>query len=476
MGALALLKVLAPFMRWFIPHEHLREKDRVGFDVSAVVHPLLRRHAKQICLFQDWTGFDKAVHNNLLRMKRWPCAEVMGVADGFRLDAKHANAARAAVRTAAWAEINSDNPFAHNIDKSVLAKAAGALGPAGSDRLAVIARNLGIEVVYAPIESEHQLVHLQKTGRIDVIACNDSDFIVLGGDNLIIDSCLWSGACRFWSRCNIGSPVSVGKKEHGDDIAEKKALCDFQVAVKDAANSTAGEQGTTLAMHLIVMYSILVQTDYTHIDGIGITNALLIVTDAWRHRRKKGSLTLKGVAAAAAVRAKHASAADVLKEMCVGLLCYRHTLVFNPTTKRLEPLWGEPHKVLLDHHNPISRMVIGDGALAGIDMQRWYAGGYNVITKAARADVDAPQYSATAPDGEAAAAASADSAAEDRPSISWTDERVKDFLRSKWLVMPKTAKDRLEVCHALILMHVCSMDSHPSTHSLTHPLSFYPCV
>jgi len=41
------------------------------------------------------------------------------------------------------------------------------------------------EVVVAPYEADHQLVHMQQTGQLDFILTDDSDILVYGGDNVL---------------------------------------------------------------------------------------------------------------------------------------------------------------------------------------------------------------------------------------------------------------------------------------------------
>jgi hypothetical protein len=71
MGVKGLLVILPPLMRQCGPHNDVTDKDRVGFDVSAVVHVIIRWHGKQVLFFGDWSGFDRSVEETLIRMGEW---------------------------------------------------------------------------------------------------------------------------------------------------------------------------------------------------------------------------------------------------------------------------------------------------------------------------------------------------------------------------------------------------------------------
>jgi len=455
MGIRALLIATACFVRTIVPHKSLREEDRVGFDVSAVVHPLMRRHAHSICIDNDWRAFDHDVKTNLGRMKGWKCKEVIGVADGRRLDAKRANASRGHDRDAAWAKLDAqwerEGDLA-DVPKSVYGEAVGSLRPQATERLMCIAQSMDIDVYVAPFEAEHQLVFLQRTGRIDVIACNDSDYIPLGGDNLLICSKLWTGSCRFFSRRFLTEPpLSVGKRDEAAGSDNHAPIKAFQDAIVDAAKWRACDRGADAgqqrAMDLILRYYLLVHTDYSHIFGVGPRRAARIVADAWA----SGRLKLTDLAdAAAGLKGVSVQADAALAQMRQAYLCLRHTLVFDPETAKLVPLHGEPHESVFSSEG-ITRESMGCGALAGIDLVQWYNGGYGVADVALR--LSSPRVCVPLTEGDVArtvAAASVDVGPQDRPpherpSAAWRDDTVKGFLKSKWVTMPNTVGERLKM-------------------------------
>ena len=46
--------------------------------------------------------------------------------------------------------------------------------------------DLNVSVYVAPGEAEHQLVRMQMESMITHIVCNDSDYILNGGDNILL--------------------------------------------------------------------------------------------------------------------------------------------------------------------------------------------------------------------------------------------------------------------------------------------------
>ena len=63
---------------------------------------------------------------------------------------------------------------------------------------------------------------MQHIGIIDVIGCNDGDYIACGGDNLMICNYRWRGECRFFHRGNLTKFVAQGrvrKRKRGEPDA-----------------------------------------------------------------------------------------------------------------------------------------------------------------------------------------------------------------------------------------------------------------
>jgi hypothetical protein len=397
---------------------------------------------------------------NLQRMKDWPCAEVIGVADGRRLDAKRANATREKDRDAAWAKLDAqwqEEGDLADLPRCVFGKAVGSLRPEATERVMCIAKRIGMDMFVAPFEAEHQLVHLQRTGRIDVIACNDSDYIALGGTNLLICSKLWTGSCRFFSRQYLTErPVSVGKRDLATNTDDHSPFNAFQEAVVGAATLRDGEsaddgkaieRAQQRAVGLILRYCLLVSTDYSHIPNVGPARAATIVAAAWRSDKIKLTELADAVAGMKGVTT---TASAALQQMYQALVCLRYTLVFDPETTNLVPLHGEPRATLFS--KDVTRESMGYGALDGIDPSRWYHGGYDV--EKAEPSISSPRVYATPrePEGKADAAGAAGSAKvwlrsepHERPTKEWGDAMVTAFLKSKWVTMPKHAHERLEM-------------------------------
>lgn len=132
-----------------------------------------------------------------------------------------------------------------------------------------------------------------------------------------------------------------------------------------------------------------------------------------------------------------------------ALSCLRYTLVFDPTTTNLVPLHGEPPVTLFSDN--VTRASMGCGVLDGIDdLECWYHGGYNVET--AEMSISSPyvRMCTTPSEGQADAAGAAGdvkvwlrSHPHERPTKEWGDAKVKAFLQSKWVTLPKSTIERL---------------------------------
>ena len=73
---------------------------------------------------------------------------------------------------------------------------------------------MGIAFAVAPAEAEHQLIYLQQLGYIKNILVNDSDYIALGGRNLIFDCkrSLFIFGCTIWNDGTILANAEILKK------------------------------------------------------------------------------------------------------------------------------------------------------------------------------------------------------------------------------------------------------------------------
>ena len=83
---------------------------------------------------------------------------------------------------------------------------------------------MGIAFAVAPAEAEHQLIYWQQLGMLKFILVNDSDYIALGGSNIILDtkrSCFAFGF-SVWSDRTILADTTILKR-----MMEDKIMCNF---------------------------------------------------------------------------------------------------------------------------------------------------------------------------------------------------------------------------------------------------------
>jgi len=83
---------------------------------------------------------------------------------------------------------------------------------------------MGIAFAVAPAEAEHQLIYWQELGMLKFILVNDSDYIALGGSNLILDtkrSCFAFGF-SVWSDRAILADTTILKR-----MMEGTIMCNF---------------------------------------------------------------------------------------------------------------------------------------------------------------------------------------------------------------------------------------------------------
>ena len=112
---------------------------------------------------------------------------------------------------------------------------------------------MGIAFAVAPAEAEHQLIYLQELGMLKFILVNDSDYIALGGSNIILDtkrSCFAFGF-SVWSDRTILADTTILKR-----MMEGTIMCNFSddenglphdrvVSVEKQASDTAAAPSTS---------------------------------------------------------------------------------------------------------------------------------------------------------------------------------------------------------------------------------------
>jgi hypothetical protein len=448
MGVKDLLVILSPFMRQCVPHNDISSDDRVGFDVSAVVHVLIRRHATQVLFFADWVGFDRSVEETLVRMKEWGADLLMGVADGRRIDSKQVNTTRADTRSRAAEAAQKAFKVGDTPSKTDVNTAIGAFAPAGSRRFIAIAKKLGVTVVTALFQAEEQLVWLQDQKVITVIAANDGDYIALGADNIMLSNELWSRHTRFWTKKSMKNPVAGGGSRgeevndstaiatdgggggSGDDGSSRSTKCGSEGgAVKKAKGEYRVCDHTThqnfedaVVKHgyrTVLLYSLLADNDYSNISGVGTRAAMEIATVAAAAPsgllKRAAQLVYQRVTRTK--RSNWRTESDVLAMLETGLIMFNHSLVFNPDTKAAEPM--KPLVAKTGALNPTAvRQLQGHKHLAGVDVAGWYAGEYDVISAK---KVPLPPVTTADPNGNGDAGGGIDGGS-GAPSVVLTDE------------------------------------------------------
>eukprot|EP00122_Pirum_gemmata_P002733 Pgem_evm1s2465 len=99
MGVKGVLNVFNVLMSE-VPVSHFN--GTIGIDMSMLIHCILRSHAQEILLHDDWSNFLTSIHNYLHFIQSWAgdgkLNEIICVFDGFRDERKLANASRSQQR------------------------------------------------------------------------------------------------------------------------------------------------------------------------------------------------------------------------------------------------------------------------------------------------------------------------------------------------------------------------------------------
>jgi len=445
MGVTSLLHVISPCLRQVVPTNAITANDIVGVDLSAIVHPLLQRHSQAVLLHGEWSSFDSDGLANLTRLKEWGAKKMIFVADGFRLDGKTANANRAAARQAAdKAAIKAfeagDTPHAADVNTAI-----GAYAIAGAQRLAAIAKDLGLDVYFAPFETEQQLVLMQKLGLITTICCNDSDYITIGGDNLLLSNCMWSAQCRLFKVKNLAEHVSGGgargESEADSTLTQRSAKKKKTSENERNANDHFLKLVASHGYPVLLLYSLLVRNDYSHIEGVGVITAMQVVNALFGAAGQPKQLlaaaaeeVVKRVPAGS--RAGWACAGDVRKKLETALVMFRSQLVYHPEKKKLVHL-HEPKPGMLIQGSV--RQLVGWEVMQQVNITKWWNGGYDVATKKLRnprpsarnGGPAVPLLGGSSSGGGGSSRAAHRLFPSGRPEMLWKVEEVKNFLKAK---------------------------------------------
>ena len=108
---------------------------------------------------------------------------------------------------------------------SLLSRAVGKYAAAAVVILRDVCIELNITFTTAPGEAEQQITKLQRQSKVDCILCNDSDYIMLGCYNVLIDrnGSLWNKPVLLWPgpdclnyplQANLNNLRSSGSEMH----------------------------------------------------------------------------------------------------------------------------------------------------------------------------------------------------------------------------------------------------------------------
>ena len=188
--------------------------DYFGVDGSVLIHVTLRRYMADIVLRGDFTNFKNDIRRTCARMqlqvRKYGGGSTISETqllffcfDGHRIDGKQANSLRSILRSEAKKKVYdalARGDAEEEIPKKDLSAAVGAFNITAMKEVQKILTEMGIPWAVAPVESEHQLIHWQKNGFLRAIFANDSDYILLGGKNVILDSKnnIFSYGCNIW--------------------------------------------------------------------------------------------------------------------------------------------------------------------------------------------------------------------------------------------------------------------------------------
>jgi 5'-3' exonuclease len=90
-------------------------------------------------------------------------------------------------------------------------------------------KEVGIPYCCAPFEADWQLIALQQMNIINGIMTDDGDLFILGGDNIITDTCFTSGKCCIYRREDILARESMGSGAYADHLPALACFlgCDY---------------------------------------------------------------------------------------------------------------------------------------------------------------------------------------------------------------------------------------------------------
>ena len=261
-------------------------KLKIGVDGSVLIHMALDKCREDILLRQDWTSFAAVLRTKFEYLKRvGPNVEWIVVLDGHRISAKLVNEERTEVRNAAMKIVDNKWDNDEMPTKSEMSAAVGAKVITAAEVFYRCQKALGITVRVAPGEAEHQLVSLQLCGLVTHILCNDSDYMLLGGTNLIFVHHTLRGKVHIFTRDVFENLTSEAINSSRDKIRSERGRRNKTEVKRFEPSFFALLCGNeNVALSILLVYSAMTGTDYGSIKGIGTKKAQEIIVRVTRSR------------------------------------------------------------------------------------------------------------------------------------------------------------------------------------------------
>ena len=351
----------------------------IGVDGSILVHMVINDSSEDILIRDDWTSFMVAIKEQIDFLKMaCPKSRFIIVLDGHRIGAKLANASRGASREEAkrivdekWA--NDEMPTKKELDAAVCVNVIKAAEIVYQCRKA-----LGVEVKVAPGEAEHQLVWLRQTGRVTHVMCNDSDYIVLGGDNLILVHQTLRSTVHIFVRSVFKTLTMVANSAARDKVRSERGRRN-KTSVKRFSDAFFALLcgSVDLAMSTLLVYSSITGTDYGGVEGVGTIEAQKSILMAYDP--EKGRLDLEAIVSMCENKSRDKD--NVRRTMCNSLVMYWSGIIFDEScseVKAMRPMNNAMAAFVATTHTCVPEFT-GLTNFEGVDGNSYYhAFGYDI--------------------------------------------------------------------------------------------------
>ena len=403
MGVKNLLSLLEPAVSNVAPHHAVPVDASIGVDASAFIHTLLIRHMAPIYCDKDWSLFDRDVRGTLDTFQSWGegTVKVKVVFDGHRLKAKLANGERQASRLAACKAVDDALEKHETLITNDLSKAVGSKAGEAALRVREVCNKLSIPWVVAPTEAEHQLASLQREGLIDIIACNDSDYIILRCKHILFSSPtggLWTRECRYF--------------EGPDALLEESVL--------EMLNESLARALRKWGFDALRTYALFATNDYANIKGVGQQKALHALDNATDASSVDDMFVSMGEHLA---ESQSVTVDEVVKAAEKARIMWQCSIVYNEASQCFQRL-GQLENLLRHSEEEVSLMLGDtDSCLRSVfDQELYYLGGYDTQTLSlleSQSVMDIAQPSAP----------TSSAMPSDEDIDSWSVNQLKEFLK-----------------------------------------------